>query len=98
MIRMKCYDGTEILMNRANNIYSGVLSNYDTLVSELDLVGKYKINDLVRYGVDGPEGFEHATGIDTISMLETYTENNPFKIQLTKNYAIMIYLTGMFRM
>lgn len=84
MIRMKCYDGTEILMNRANNINSGVLGNYDSLVSELDLVGKYKINALVRYGVSGPEGFEHATGIDAISMLETYTQDNPYIIQLTK--------------
>ena len=92
MIRMKCYDGTEILMNRANNIYSGALSNYDTLVSELDLVGKYKINSLVRYGISGPEGFEHATGIDAISMYETYTQDNPRIIQLTKNYAIKIYV------
>ena len=93
MIRMKCYDGTEILMNMANNIYSGVLGNYDSLVSELDLVGKYKINDLVRYGTSGTEGFEHATGIDAISMLETYTSDNPLKIQLTKHFAIKIYVT-----
>ena len=93
MIRMTCYDGTEIFLNVANNIYSGDLGNYDTLVSELDLVGNYKINGLVRYGVDGPEGFEHATGIDAISMLETYTSDNPLKIQLTKHYAIKIYAT-----
>lgn len=92
MIRMKCYDGKEILMNRTNNIYSGSLSNYDSLVSELDLVGKYKINDLVRYGISGPEGFEHATGIDAISMFETYTQDNPYIIQLTKIYAIKIYV------
>lgn len=91
MIRMKCYDGTEILMNKTNNIYSGYLGNYDTLVSELDLVGKYKINGLVRYGVSGPTNFEHATGIDAISMYEMYTQDNPFIIQLTKNYAIKIY-------
>ena len=95
MIRMKCYDGTEILMNKFNNdySYSSPLGNYDTLVSELDLVGKYKINDLVRYGVSGPTGFEHATGIDAISMFAVYTQDNPYKIQLTKNYAIKIYVT-----
>ena len=93
MIRMKCYDGIEILMNITSNIYSGDLGNYDSLVSELDLVGKYKINDLVRYGVSGPEGFEHATGIDAISMFKTYTRDNPYKIQLTKNYAIKIFAT-----
>ena len=93
MFKMKCYDGTEIFMNCANNIYSGALGNYDTLVSELDLVGNFKINGLVRYGVSGPEHFEHATGIDAISMFETYTQDNPFTIQLTKNYAIKIYVT-----
>ena len=93
MIRMKCYDGSEILMNRTNNINSGVLGNYDTLVSELDLVGKYKINGLVRYGVSGPTDFEDATGIDAISMFKTYTQDNPRIIQLTKNYAIKIYAT-----
>ncbi len=90
---MKCYDGTVILMNRTNNIYSGVLGNYDTLVSELDLIGNYKINGLVSYGSSGPEGFEHATGTDSISMYETYTQDNPLIIQLTKNYAIKIYAT-----
>ena len=90
---MKCYDGTEIFMNCASNIYSGVLGNYDTLVSELDLVGNYKINGLVRYGVSGPENFEHATGIDAISMLETYTSDEPLKIQLTKHFALKIYVT-----
>ena len=95
MIRMKCYDGTQILMNKFNKVYSysSPLSNYDTLVSELDLVGKYKINDLVRYGVSGPTNFEHATGIDAISMYETYTQGNPRIIQLTKNYAIKIYVS-----
>lgn len=93
MLRMKCYDGTKILMNMANNINSGSLANYDTLISELDLIRNYKINGLVRYGVSGPEGFEHATGIDAISMLETYTSDKPLKIQLTKNFAIKIYVT-----
>lgn len=92
MIRMKCYDGKEILMNKASNIYSGYLGNYDSLVSELDLIGNYKINGLVRYGVSGPEGFEHATGVDAISMYGTYTQDNPYTIQLTKNYAIKIYV------
>ena len=45
----------------------------------------------MRYGVSGPTGFEHATGIDAISMFETYTQDNPRIIQLTKNYAIKIY-------
>ena len=93
---MKCFDGTEILMNKFNNdySYSSPLDNYDTLVSELDLVGKYKINDLVRYGGGSTStGFEHATGIDAISMFSTYTQDNPYKIQLTKNYAIKIYAT-----
>ena len=92
---MKCYDGTEILMNKFNNVYSysSPLGNYDTLVSELDLIGNYKINGLVRYGVSGPTNFEHATGIDAISMYETYTQDNPHIIKLTKNYAIKIYVT-----
>lgn len=93
MIRMKCYDGTDILMNRANNIYSGALNNYDSIVSELDLVGKYKINGLVRYGVQEEKRFEHATGINVISMLETYTQDKPRVIQLTKKYAIKFYTT-----
>ena len=91
---MKCYDGKDILMNRTSNIYSGALGNYDTLVSELDLVENYKINDLVRYGGGSTStGFEHATGINAISMLETYTQDNPRIIQLTKNHAIKIYVT-----
>ena len=69
------------------------MNNYDTLVSELDLVGKYKINDLVRYGISAPTNFEHATGIDTISMYETYTQNNPHIKKKKKNYAIKIYVT-----
>ena len=36
MFRMKCYDGTEILMNMANNIYSGVLGNYDPVIVEYE--------------------------------------------------------------
>ena len=89
---MKCYDGKEILMNKFNEVYSysSPLSNYDTLVSDLDLIGTYKINGLVRYGVSGPTNFEHATGIDAISMYGTYTQDTPRIIQLTKNYAIEI--------
>ena len=93
MIRMKCYDGTEILMNMFSNVNFGGLGNYDSLVSELDLIGKYKINALVRYGLSDLTNFEHATGVDAISMYETYTQDNPRIIQLTKNYAIKIYVT-----
>lgn len=94
MIRMKCYDGKEILMNRFNvdYLYNSPLGNYDTLVSELDLLGKYKINDLVSYGISGPTSFEHAIGTDAISIYKTYTQDNPFTIQLTKNYALQIYV------
>ena len=93
MIKMKCFDGTQILMNKFNDVYSykSPLTNYDTLINELDLLGKYKINDVIRYGSSGPTDFEPATGVDAVSMYETYTQDNPYTIQLTKNYALKIY-------
>ena len=36
MFRMKCYDGKTILVNKCNNYASGLLTNYDTLISDLD--------------------------------------------------------------
>lgn len=94
MIRMKCYDGTQILMNKFNNLSSGALTNYDSLISELDIIGQYKINGITRYGISSPpSNFERATGIDTRSFFEHYTEENPLKIQITANYYLELYAT-----
>lgn len=90
MFRMKCYDGKTILVNKCNDYTSGLLTNYDTLISELDLVKDYKINGLYRYTY-GSTYFEPATGIDTKSFSEKYTKENPYLIGITANYSIAIY-------
>ena len=91
---MKCFDGTSLLINKMNNIYdySSPITNYDTLISELDLIGNYKINGLIRYGISNPpSNFDHATGIDVYNLMQKYTSENPYKIQITKNYYLEIY-------
>lgn len=90
MIRMKCFDGTQILMNKFNDLNSGVLTNYDTLISDLDLVKDYKIDGLYRYTY-GSTYFEHATGINAKGFMEKYTEENPYLIGITESYSIAIY-------
>lgn len=90
MFRMKCYDGKTILVNKCNDYTSGLLTNYDTLISELDLVKDYKINGLYRYTY-GSTYFEPATGIDAKSFSEKYTKENPYLIGITANYSIAIY-------
>lgn len=87
---MKCYDGKTILVNKCNNYLSGELNNYDTLISDLDLIKDYKINGLYRYTY-GNTYFEDATGINAKGFLEKYTEENPFLIGITKNYSIALY-------
>lgn len=94
MIKMKCFDGTEIIMNKFNNLGYGGLTNYDSLISELDIIGQYKINDITRYGISSPpSNFERATGIDARSFFEHYTKESPFKIQITANYYLELYAT-----
>lgn len=93
MIRMRCYDGKTILVNKCNDYKSGLLTNYDTLISELDLVKDYKINELYRYTY-GSTYFEHATGINAKGFMEKYTKENPYLIGITKNYSIAIYAYG----
>lgn len=90
MFRMKCYDGKTILVNKFSNSGSGLLNNYDTLISDLDLVKNYKINGLYRYTYGGTY-FEDATGIDAKGFMEKYTKENPYLIGITKNYSIAIY-------
>ena len=94
MIRMKCFDGTQILMNKFNDLNSGALTNYDSLISELDIIGQYKINGITRYGISSPpSNFERATGIDARSFFEHYTKESPLKIQITANYYLELYAT-----
>lgn len=93
MIRMRCYDGNTILVNKCNDYTSGLLTNYDTLISELDLVKDYKINGLYRYTY-GSTYFEPATGINAKGFMEKYTKENPYLIGITKNYSIAIYAYG----
>lgn len=93
MFRMKCYDGKTILVNKCNDCTSGLLTNYDTLISELDLVKDYKIDGLFRYTY-GSTYFEHATGINAKRFMEKYTEENPYIIGITKSYSIAIYASG----
>ena len=69
MFRMKCYDGKTILVNKCNDYTSGLLTNYDTLISDLDLVKDYKIDGLYRYTY-GETHFERATGIDAKRFME----------------------------
>ena len=90
---MKCYDGKTILVNKCNDCTSGLLTNYDTLISELDLVKDYKIDGLFRYTY-GSTYFEHATGINAKRFMEKYTEENPYIIGITKSYSIAIYASG----
>ena len=90
MFRMKCYDGKTILVNKFNDSASGALTNYDTLISDLDLVKDYKIDGLYRYTY-GSTYFEHATGIDAKSFSEKYTKENPYLIGITASYSIAIY-------
>lgn len=90
MFRMKCYDGKTILVNKFNDSVSGALTNYDTLISDLDLVKDYKIDGLYRYTY-GSTYFEHATGIDAKSFSEKYTKENPYLIGITASYSIAIY-------
>lgn len=90
MFKMKCYDGKTILVNKCNNYASGLLTNYDTLISDLDLVKNYKINGLYRYTY-GETYFEDATGINARGFMEKYTKENPYLIGITKNYSIAIY-------
>ena len=75
MFKMKCYDGKTILVNKCNNYTSGLLTNYDTLISDLDLVKDYKIDGLHRYNY-GSTYFEDATGIDARVFSEKYTKEN----------------------
>ena len=86
---MKCYDGKTILVNKCNNYTSGLLTNYDTLISDLDLVKDYKIDGLHRYNY-GSTYFEDATGIDARVFSEKYTKENPYLIGITKSYSIAI--------
>ncbi len=90
MFRMKCYDGKTILVNKCNDYTSGSLTNYDTLISDLDLVKDYKINGQYRYFYNSPL-YEPATGIDARGFFEKYTEENPYLIGITANYSIQIY-------
>lgn len=90
MFRMKCYDGKTILVNKCNDYTSGLLTNYDTLISDLDLIKDYKIDGLYRYTY-GSTYFEHATGINAKGFMEKYTEENPYLIGITENYSIAIY-------
>lgn len=90
MFRMKCYDGKTILVNKFSDSTSGALTNYDTLISDLDLVKDYKIDGLYRYTY-GSTYFEHATGIDSKSFSEKYTKENPYLIGITASYSIAIY-------
>lgn len=90
MFKMKCYDGKTILVNKFNDSASGALTNYDTLISDLDLVKDYKIDGLYRYTY-GSTYFEHATGIDAKSFSEKYTKENPYLIGITASYSIAIY-------
>lgn len=93
MFRMKCYDGKTILVNKCNDYTSGLLTNYDTLISDLDLVKDYKIDGLYRYTY-GSTYFEHATGINAKGFMEKYTKENPYLIGITKSYSIAIYARG----
>lgn len=93
MFRMKCHDGKSILVNKCNDYTSGVLTNYDTLISDLDLVKDYKIDGLYRYTY-GSTYFEHATGIDAKRFMEKYTKENPYLIRITESYSIAIYASG----
>lgn len=79
-----------ILVNKCNNYTSGLLTNYDTLISDLDLVKDYKIDGLYRYNY-GSTYFEDATGIDAKVFSEKYTKENPYLIGITKSYSIAIY-------
>lgn len=90
MFRMKCYDGKTIIVNKCNDYTSGLLTNYDTLISDLDLIKDYKVNGLYKYTY-GNTYFEDATGINAKGFLEKYTEENPFLIGITKSYSIAIY-------
>ena len=90
MFRMKCYDGKTILVNKCNDYTSGLLTNYDTLISDLDLIKDYKIDGLFRYTY-GSTYFEHATGINAKGFMEKYTEENPYLIGITESYSIAIY-------
>lgn len=93
MFRMRCYDGNTILVNKCNDYTSGSLTNYDTLISDLDLVKDYKINGLYKYTY-GSTYFEHATGINAKGFMEKYTKENPYLIGITKSYSIAIYAYG----
>lgn len=93
MFRMKCFDGKTILVNKCNDYTSGLLTNYDTLISDLDLVKDYKIDGLYRYTY-GSTYFEHATGIDAKRFMEKYTKENPYLIGITKSYSISVYASG----
>jgi hypothetical protein len=90
---MKCYDGKTILINKCNDYTSGLLTNYDTLISDLDLVKDYKIDGLYRY-TNGNTYFEHATGINAKGFMEKYTKENPYLIGITESYSIAIYAYG----
>ena len=90
MIKIKCYDGKTILVNKFNDYTSGLLTNYDTLISDLDLVKDYKIDGLYKYTY-GSTYFEDATGIDAKVFSEKYTKENPYLIGITKSYSIGIY-------
>lgn len=90
MFRMKCYDGKTILVNKCNDYTSGLLTNYDTLISDLDLIKDYKVNGLYRYTY-GSTYFEDATGINAMGFSEKYTKENPFLIGITASYSIAIY-------
>lgn len=90
MFRMKCYDGKTILVNKCNDYTSGLLTNYDTLISDLDLIKDYKVNGLYRYTY-GQTYFEQATGINAKGFSEKYTEENPYLIGITASYSIAIY-------
>lgn len=90
MFRMKCFDEKTILVNKCNDYTSGLLTNYDTLISDLDLIKDYKVNGLYRYTY-GQTYFEDATGINAKGFSEKYTEENPFLIGITASYSIAIY-------
>ena len=93
MFKMKCYDGKTILVNKCNDYTSGLLTNYDTLISDLDLVKDYKIDGLYRYTY-GSTYFERATGINAKGFMEKYTKENPYLIGITKSYSIAMYAHG----
>lgn len=90
MFRMKCYDGKTIIVNKCTDYTSGLLTNYDTLISDLDLIKNYKVNGLYRYTY-GSTYFEDATGINAKDFSEKYTKENPYLIGITASYSIAIY-------